>query len=62
MVWVTDRPAAHAGTKVHEPDRGRSDERFPIVAALLITDVSASSILPSLEQSASGRWLANGAL
>jgi len=49
MVWVTDRPAAHAGAKVHEPDRSRSDERFPILAALLIADVSASSILTSLD-------------
>jgi len=55
MVWATDRPAAHAGAKVHESDRSRSEERFPIVAALLIADVKASSILPSLDQSASGR-------
>jgi hypothetical protein len=52
MVWVTNRPAAHGGAKVHESDKSRSEERLPIVAALLIALKGASSILPCLDQSA----------
>ncbi len=62
MVRITDWPAAHAGAKVHEADRNRSEERLPIVAVLLIIHVMASSILPCLHQSAIGRGSANRAL
>jgi hypothetical protein len=59
MARIADWPTAHTTAKRHEPNRNRSEKRFPIVAVFLDAHETTSDILPCLNNTTYAVGLGN---